>query len=75
MEWFSKHRVTAGVENNVEDIDLNHQSVPSFNDDEVTAPNGHFAENGLDLEHDISENPKKESRPTSSIKTICCTGD
>ena len=75
MEWFSKHWVTVGVENNVEDIDLNHESVPSFNNDEVTAHNGHFPENGLDLENDISENTKKESRPTSSIKTICCTGD
>ena len=75
MEWFNKHWVTVGVENNVEDIDLNHQRVPSFNDDEVTAHNSHFEENGLDSENDISENTEKESRPTSSIKKICCTED
>ena len=75
MEWFSKHWVTVGVENNVEDIDLNHQRVPSFKDDEVTAQNSLFEENGLDSENDISENTEKESRPTSSIKKICCTED
>ena len=73
MEWFNKHWATVGVENNVEDIDLNHQRVPSFKDDEVTAQNSHFEENGPDLESDISENTERENRLTRSMKTIRCT--
>ena len=61
------------MENNVEDIDLNHQRVPSFKDDEVTAQNSHFEENGPDLESDISENTERENRLTRSMKTIRCT--
>ena len=56
-------------ENNEESIDLNHQSVSSFNDCEVTVQTGLFEETGSDLKSDISENTETEgSAATSSNK-------
>lgn len=54
---------------NEESIDLNHQSVSSFNDCEVTVQTGLFEETGSDLKSDISENTETEgSAATSSNK-------